>query len=178
MSGEIPKAESIKTAVTRGRRFSLDEITDISQTEGEITGGGPVKLGPTATKQSFYSKQRKFDEKVEELLEKPPDTITREDARELQSLEGRALGAIPGKQSLSAEVQSIADRNEELAAACGLNFGSSVSDVYITKEDAAEEQSYEAKMFGGRVPKGSLASQMQSCADKLQNARRKSVGGY
>ncbi|OJD19079.1 hypothetical protein AJ78_00952 [Emergomyces pasteurianus Ep9510] len=178
MSGEIPTTEDIRAAAARGRRFSLDDISDISQAESEITGGGPVRQGPAATAQSFFSKQRKFDEKVEEILAKPPDTITKEDARELQSLEGRALGATPGKQSLSAEVQSIADRNEELAAAGRMHIYSSGDGVYITKEDAAEEQSYEAHMFGGKVPKGSLASQMQSSADKLQNVRRKQGGGY
>ncbi|KAK2784546.1 hypothetical protein FQN52_008967 [Onygenales sp. PD_12] len=36
-----------------------------------------------------------------------------------------------------------------------------VENPYITKQDAAEEQSYEAHLLGGRVEKGSLAAQMQ-----------------
>lgn len=84
-------------------------------------------------------------------------------------------------------MQSIADQNEQSAAAAA-------GEVYITKDDAAEEQSYETMMFGG-VQKGSLAAQMQvgtftlvymgcrmlidpfprpqSSADKLQYARRR-----
>ncbi|KAK2783524.1 hypothetical protein FQN53_009147 [Emmonsiellopsis sp. PD_33] len=48
-----------------------------------------------------------------------------------------------------------------------------VENPYITKQDAAEEQSYEAHLLGGRVEKGSLAAQMQSSADKLAYARRR-----
>lgn len=61
-------------------------------------------------------------------------------------------------ESFSREVQSIAERNQEKAAAEAEN-------VYITKEDAAEEQSYESHMLGGRIPKGSLAAQMQVGSD-------------
>lgn len=64
------------------------------------------------------------------------------------------MGTPAGTDSFSAEVQSIADHNEQSAAAAA-------GDVYITKDDAAEEQSYESMMFGGGVPKGSLAAQMQ-----------------
>ncbi|PGH01376.1 hypothetical protein GX51_05308 [Blastomyces parvus] len=176
MSREIPKAEDTKAAMAKERRLSLDEVSDISQAESAIAGGGPIRQPPTAPAQNFYAKQRNFDDKVKEILQKSPDTITREDARELRSLESRVLGTVPGKQSLSAEVQSIAAGNEALAAAAAAASGSRIygsNGAYITKEDAAEEQRHESHTFGGRIPKGSHASQMQSRADKLEHSRRR-----
>ncbi|KLJ09284.1 hypothetical protein EMPG_15311 [Blastomyces silverae] len=178
MSRGIPTTEDNKTAMAKERRFSLDEVSDISQAESEIAGGGPIRQAPAAPTQRLHSKQRDFEDKVEEILQKPPDTITKEDARELQSLESRALGTAPGKQSLSAGVQSIAARNDALAAAAPGSSTDSSNGVYITKEDAAEEQRFESQMFGGWIPKESLASQMQSSADKFENTRRRrSEGG-
>lgn len=33
--------------------------------------------------------------------------------------------------------------------------------VYVTKDDSREAQSAESKIFGGQVPRGSMAAQMQ-----------------
>lgn len=77
--------------------------------------------------------------------------------RFLKLSQGRAFNAPPGPGSVSAQVRSIADRNEALGLPPVMNPGS----VYVTKEDASEMQSAESRIFGGQVPKGSTAAQMQ-----------------
>ncbi|RPB04501.1 hypothetical protein L873DRAFT_1361030 [Choiromyces venosus 120613-1] len=115
--------------------------------------------------QSLYMKQQEFQRKADEITRKAPEEITQDDARELQSKESRARGGIrPPKGSLSAEAQSIADQNAKP--------GSIGGDAYVTHEDAAAAQSAESRIFGGQIPKGSLASQMKSAAGELDNAVR------
>jgi hypothetical protein len=58
---------------------------------------------------------------------------------------------------VSAQIRSIADRNEAL----GLPADPDPGPVYVTKEEASEAQSVEAIYTGGMVPRGSLAAQMQ-----------------
>lgn len=58
---------------------------------------------------------------------------------------------------MSAQVRSIADRNEAL----GLPAVQDPGPVYVTKEEASEAQSVEAMHTGGVVPKGGYAAQMQ-----------------
>ncbi|PGH07732.1 hypothetical protein AJ79_06209 [Helicocarpus griseus UAMH5409] len=139
MPRQVPPAEDIREAAARGKRISVDEMSDVSH-EGEATSADPVSQNPavhTSTPHSQHSNQRDFEHKVEEILAKEPNTITRDDARELQSLETRALGTNPGHNSLSAEVQSIADRNEKIAAV-PVDIGNEDAGPYVTKDDAAE----------------------------------------
>lgn len=124
-----------------------------------------------------------FDAKVDELASKPQSHITRKDARDIQSaevryphkhttpamnsqshlpsggLQGRAFNTPPGPASISAQVRSIADRNEML----GLPAVHDPGPVYVTKAEASEAQSLESRYTGGMVPRGSLAAQMQGC---------------
>lgn len=72
---------------------------------------------------------------------------------------------------MSAQVRSIADRNEVL----GLPAEPYPGPVYVTKEEASEAQSVEAIYTGGTVPKGSLAAQMQvSTRFSLLHSHKKS----
>lgn len=76
-----------------------------------------------------------------------------------QKHQGRAFNAPPGAASVSAQVRSIADRNEAL----GLPAVQDPGPVYVTKEEASEAQSVEAMHTGGVVPKGGYAAQLQVC---------------
>ncbi|PGH28049.1 hypothetical protein AJ80_00304 [Polytolypa hystricis UAMH7299] len=110
MSGQIPKA-------------AREEAGNNPATTEELIPG----------LQDTSARQRSYEDKVEEILAKPLEMITKDDARELQDLENRALGAPVGSDSLSAEVQSIADRNETIARA---------EESKILDEDVVQEQSY------------------------------------
>ncbi|KAH8690606.1 hypothetical protein BGW36DRAFT_389041 [Talaromyces proteolyticus] len=167
MSNDLPTVNEIKRAVVAGQRITPEDVSQIAQAENELTGRGPIKGGPAATAHSLSSKQMNFEAKLDELAHKPPSHITQEDAREMQSAEGRAFNAPPGAASVSAQVRSLADRNEVL----GLPAVQDPGPVYVTKEEASEAQATEAMYTVGMVPKGSLAAQMQSAADKREAAR-------
>nr|ANF07291.1 seed maturation-like protein [Paecilomyces fulvus] len=164
---ELPSVGELKRAAAAGQRITPEDVSVIAQAESEITGSGPVKGGPAATAHSLASRQMNFDTKLDEISRKPQSHITQEDARQIQSTEGRAFNAPPGPGSVSAQVRSIADRNEALGLPPVMNPGS----VYVTKDDASEIQSAESRIFGGQVPKGSTAAQMQSAADKIEHIR-------
>jgi hypothetical protein len=109
-----------------------------------------------------------FDTKIDELTRKPQSHITQEDAREIQATEGRAFNRPPQAGSVSAQVRSIANRNEAL----GLPPVAVDVPVYVTKDDAREAQHAESTVYGGQNPRGGMAAQMQSAADKIEYARR------
>ncbi|KAL2843320.1 hypothetical protein BJY01DRAFT_215889 [Aspergillus pseudoustus] len=119
-------------------------------------------------------RQMNFEAKLDEISNKPQNQITQKDAREMQEMEvgsstslvslkvvdsyqGRAFNRPPGAGSISAQVRSIADRNEAL----GLLPVSADMPVYVTKEDAGEAQHEEAMIYGGQNPRGGMAAQMQ-----------------
>lgn len=87
MSSDLPSIDALKRAVESGQRITPEDVSVISQTESELTGGGPVQGGPAAIAQSLAMRQMSFDEKLDELAHKPQNRITQEDARELQELE-------------------------------------------------------------------------------------------
>jgi hypothetical protein len=72
-------------------------------------------------------------------------------------MQGRAFNKPPGPGSVSAQVQSIADRNEAL----GVPAVPGEAPVYITKDDAREAQHAESTIYGGQNPRGGIAAQMQ-----------------
>ncbi|BCR98716.1 uncharacterized protein AKAW2_40399S [Aspergillus luchuensis] len=143
-------------------------MSALAQNESELTGGGPIRGGAAATAQSLAMKQMNFDEKLEALSRKPQSHITQEDARELHAAEGRAFNKAPGPGSVSAQVRSIADRNEAL----GVPAIPGEASVYITKDDAREAQHAESTIYGGKSPRGGIAAKMQSAADKIEHAYR------
>ncbi|KAJ5581297.1 hypothetical protein N7450_007598 [Penicillium hetheringtonii] len=176
MTFDIPSVSELKHAAETGQRITPADVSTISQAESELTGRGPVRGGPAgnfdpsllkrygseleklnvnvATAQSIAMRQMNFDTKVDEVSRKPSIDITQRDAREIQSTEGRAFHRAPGFGSISAQVRTIANQNEE---------------------DARETQRAESLFYGGVIPSGGMASQMQSAADKVDQARRDSL---
>lgn len=61
--------------------------------------------------------------------------------------------------SVSAQVRSIANRNEAL----GLPPVAIDGPTYITKDDASEAQKAESMIYGGQNPRGGMAAQLQVC---------------
>ncbi|RAL04651.1 uncharacterized protein BO80DRAFT_499457 [Aspergillus ibericus CBS 121593] len=168
MSSELPDIAGLKRAVQSGQRVGAEDVSALAQTESELTGGGPIRGGTAATAQSLAMKQMNFEEKLDELSRKPQSHITRDDAREIHAAEGRAFNKPPGPGSIAAQVRSIADRNEAL----GVPAMPGEASVYITKDDASEAQHAESTIYGGQNPRGGIAAQMQSAADKIENAYR------
>ncbi|GLA24671.1 hypothetical protein CBS63078_9571 [Aspergillus niger] len=166
MSSEIPDIPELKRAVESGQRIDPGDVSALAQTESELSGGGPIRGGTAATAQSLAMKQMNLDAKLEALSRKPQSHITQDDARELHAAEGRAFNKPPGPGSVSAQVQSIADRNEAL----GVPAVPGEAPVYITKDDAREAQHAESTIYGGQNPRGGIAAQMQSAADKIEHA--------
>lgn len=67
-------------------------------------------------------------------------------------------------------MRSIANRNEALGLPPVVDPGA----VYVSKDDARDAQSMESKIYGGQIPNGGMAAQMQvsndaciSCASRL-----------
>ncbi|KAL2009420.1 hypothetical protein VTN00DRAFT_5227 [Thermoascus crustaceus] len=164
---ELPSVGELKRAAAVGQRITPEDVSVIAQAESELTGSGPVKGGPAATAHSIASRQLNFDTKVDEISRKPQSHITQEDARQIQSTEGRAFNCPPGPGSISAQVRSIANRNEALGLPPVVDPGA----VYVSKDDARDAQSMESKIYGGQIPKGGMAAQMQSAADKIEHAK-------
>ncbi|GES65009.1 seed maturation protein [Aspergillus terreus] len=167
MDSELPSVAELKRAVESGQRITAEDASYIGQKEAELTGGGPVTGGPAATAQSLAMRQMNFEALADELSRKPRSHITQEDAREIQAAEGRAFNKPPGPGSLSAQIRSIADRNEAL----GLPPPSTGEPAFVTKDEAREAQHIESLVYGGKNPARGIAAQMQSAADKLEYAR-------
>ncbi|GLB21179.1 hypothetical protein AtubIFM61612_011136 [Aspergillus tubingensis] len=161
MSSEIPDIPELKRAMESGQRIDPEDVSALAQNESELTGGGPIRGGTAATAQSLAMKQMNFDEKLEALSRKPQSHITQEDARELSrggGKSGRAFNKPPGPGSVSAQVRSIADRNEAL----GVPAIPGEASVYITKDDATEAQHAESTIYGKQNPRGGIAAQVQN----------------
>ncbi|WYZ44554.1 hypothetical protein EsH8_VII_000990 [Colletotrichum jinshuiense] len=125
--------ETVQHLADNGHVISNKEVSDIVQAEKAQTGnvcpvasslacmvssfiafvsiGLPVTF-PLATAQSLHDKQQNFLNKEAEIAKKPESDITKEDAKEIQSAEARLLGHRPPTESVSAHIQSIADKNE------------------------------------------------------------------
>ncbi|KAJ6127755.1 Seed maturation protein [Penicillium samsonianum] len=191
MSFDIPTVAEIQLAAERGQRITQDDVSAISQAESALTGRGPSRGGPAATAQSLSMRQMNFENKVAEVSRKPSSAISLEDAEEIQATEvresplkvqqcqiksltrGTCIQPTPGVGYISAQVRSIADSNDAL----GLTAAADVP-AYITKDDARDAQHAEATVYGGQNPRGGMAAQMQSAADKIDNARRGSYGSF
>ncbi|KAK6533486.1 hypothetical protein TWF694_002425 [Orbilia ellipsospora] len=166
----LPTQAELVHQAEQGILFTPQQVADITQKEAESNGSGIAAGGPAATAQSLYDKQQNFLEEASKIIEKEPTTITKNDASHLMSLEAKALGGQrPAKGSLSAKLQSIADHNI-------LETDNEEVGTFVTKEDAAKAMHDESVAHGGTVPKGSVAAQMQSIADKtarLEEALKK-----
>ncbi|KAF3928943.1 hypothetical protein AA313_de0207125 [Arthrobotrys entomopaga] len=155
----LPAQAELVHQAEKGILFTPQQVAYIAQKETESNGPGIAAGGPAATAQSLYDKQQNFLEEASKIIEKEPAAITKEDASHLMSLEAKALGGQrPSKGSLSSRLQSIADHNMET--------DNEEVGGFVTKEDAAKAMHDESIAHGGTVPKGSIAAQMQSIADK------------
>ncbi|OKO90567.1 hypothetical protein PENSUB_13284 [Penicillium subrubescens] len=178
MNLDLPTVAELKQAAESGQRITAQDVSAISQVENRLTGRGPVRGGPAgvcflifaemfspgwvlieklATAQSIAMKQMNFDSTIEEVSRKPQSLITQDDARVVQSTEGRAFNKPPGIGSISAQVRSIANRNDYY----NVPAVPTEAPAYITKEDAREAQLVESMYYGGQIPSYSTAANMQ-----------------
>ncbi|KAI1469835.1 uncharacterized protein F4812DRAFT_457238 [Daldinia caldariorum] len=112
MEGELPPKEELHQRAVEGPPITQAEASQIAAAETDITGFGPIKGGPASVAQSEHDRQQNFFAKAGDIARKPTDQITKEDAAQVQKAEARALREPPGKGSTAANVQSIADLNE------------------------------------------------------------------
>ncbi|KAL2136232.1 hypothetical protein VTI74DRAFT_4862 [Chaetomium olivicolor] len=113
MESELPPKEQLAAQAEQGRPITQSEASAIASAESDMTHRGPIKGGPAATAQSLHDRQQNFFAVAGEVARKPAGEVTKQDARRVQHFEARVLGHAPGKDSLSAEVQSIADHNAQ-----------------------------------------------------------------
>ncbi|KAG9254590.1 uncharacterized protein F5Z01DRAFT_80885 [Emericellopsis atlantica] len=113
MSGQLPDKDIIQDRAVHGLPVTNDEVSHIASAESELTGTGPIKGGKAATAQSVHDKQQNFLEKAGDVARKPAEQITKEDAAEVQKAEARLIGGQPEKGSMSANLQSAADKNQQ-----------------------------------------------------------------
>ncbi|KAL4816511.1 hypothetical protein BDW67DRAFT_184672 [Aspergillus spinulosporus] len=90
-STEFPFIVDLKRAVESGQRITPEDISLIGQIECELID---------------------FDAKLGELAVTPQSHLTMEDAQEIEEMETLALNKLPGAGSSSAQVRSIAERND------------------------------------------------------------------
>ncbi|TEA15680.1 hypothetical protein C8034_v002298 [Colletotrichum sidae] len=94
--------------------------------------------------------------------------ITQAEASNLASAESEATGFGPIKGGSAATAQSMHDKQQNFVAKAG-EVARKPADQ-VTKEDAAQVQSAESRVLGGRPPKGSTSADVQSIAD--ENAKK------
>ncbi|KAF9878002.1 hypothetical protein CkaCkLH20_04578 [Colletotrichum karsti] len=95
--------------------------------------------------------------------------ITQTEASTIASEETDMTGFGPIKGGAAATAQSLHDKQQNFVATAGDVARKPANE--ITKEDAAHVQSAEARVLGGRPPKGSTSADVQSIAD--ENAKAK-----
>ncbi|KAK4152015.1 hypothetical protein C8A00DRAFT_44878 [Chaetomidium leptoderma] len=113
MESELPPKEQLAAQAAEGRPITQSEASAIAHDESDMTRRGPLKGGPAATAQSLHDRQQNFYEAAGDVARKPSGEVTKEDAKRVQHFEARVLGHAPGKESMSAEVQSLADHNAQ-----------------------------------------------------------------
>ncbi|KAK2727725.1 uncharacterized protein LOC136033114 isoform X2 [Artemia franciscana] len=159
---------------------SETEISPEQQLEEQESSkrGRTRKLGAT------FPPSKTEDKIPDEYL----DTINRDVASEIQSIEARQIGegGVTQKGGVGAQARAAAARNEPLPPLPGgrrrsrkysntLELTSGQEDIgqavhitvdldKVTREEAAALQSIEAKFHGGVVPRGSLAAAAQAAA--------------
>ncbi|KAF3910839.1 hypothetical protein ABW20_dc0105070 [Dactylellina cionopaga] len=171
MAERLPTQAEFVQQAEKGILFTQQQVAAISQKEYKHNSpAGLAAGGPAATGQSFYNKQQNFLTEADRLVEKPVDTITKEEASHLMSLESKALaGTRPSKGSLSSALQSLTDHN--LIATETDNKPHQDVGTLITKDDAAKAMHDEAISHNGAVSRGSIATQIQSIADKTAHLK-------
>ncbi|KAK3986787.1 hypothetical protein QBC44DRAFT_332752 [Cladorrhinum sp. PSN332] len=113
MDGVLPNKELLIAEAADGKPITQSAAAAIAAAESNMTGRGPIKGGPAATAQSIHDRQENLLAMAGDVARKPAEEVTKEDASKVQRFETRALGHPGGKDSLSAEVQSIAAKNKK-----------------------------------------------------------------
>lgn len=160
-----PSPQEIKKAAAQGVRLTPEQVAEISRREqGARSDNRRVHGGPASTAQSILSKQEQLEEKMDDLSGKPLDEITKKDVGELHSALTKGRGGKQiDKDSVVSDLHRVAQTNE------GTRSGS-VPFREMTKEDAAELQSEEARMSRtGEIEAGGVAASAQSMADKRES---------
>ncbi|KAF9893651.1 hypothetical protein FE257_010963 [Aspergillus nanangensis] len=124
----------LEHAAQSHQRITVKDASYPRERESEPTDGS------TATAQSLATRRMDFNAKLDEISSKPQIYITHEDARQIQAAEGRAFNKPPGAGSISAQVRSIADRNESL----GFLEHPTAEPVHVTKEGGRKSQHMES----------------------------------
>ena len=88
MAEELPKPEDIRERAASGIPITRQEISDITKAEQTVPGQ-TVKGGSAATAQSLYAKQQDFYNQATEVLSRPAEEITKEEADQMQAAEVR-----------------------------------------------------------------------------------------
>ncbi|KAF3908426.1 hypothetical protein ABW21_db0201665 [Orbilia brochopaga] len=83
----LPTHEELVLQAEHGIIFTPQQVVNIAQKESQTNGPVLAPDGPAATARDFFNKQQHFLEKANELVEKSPAEITKQDACEIQSLE-------------------------------------------------------------------------------------------
>ncbi|KAL4958347.1 hypothetical protein BDW69DRAFT_77970 [Aspergillus filifer] len=166
MMTELPTLEELRLSVQSGQRITPQEVSEIWQLETDLMGG-PGETSAAA--QAYAAHQARLEAKLDQLMEKPQSHISHQDVQEVEDLECRAHNKPPGPGSVSAQIRTIAERNKEFDLP---PVSADAPAAFVTKEDASDAQHEESRIYGGQNPRGGMAAQMQSVADKLEGARR------
>ncbi|OLN85469.1 hypothetical protein CCHL11_08064 [Colletotrichum chlorophyti] len=98
------------------------------------------------------------------------EPITQTEASTLASAETDITGFGPIKGGTAATAQSLHDKQQNFIEKAGEVARKPAQEV--TKEDAAEVQSAEARVLGGRPPKGSASANAQALADENEKVKQ------
>ncbi|WYZ39767.1 hypothetical protein EsH8_IV_000108 [Colletotrichum jinshuiense] len=98
------------------------------------------------------------------------EPITQTKASTLASAETDLTGFGPIKGGTAATAQSIHDKQQNFIATAGEVARKPAQEV--TREDAAQVQKAEARVLGGRPPKGSASAHAQALADENAKAKQ------
>ncbi|KAL0931434.1 seed maturation protein pm25-like protein [Colletotrichum truncatum] len=122
-----------------------------------------LKLQPFTMEPEFPNKS----ELQKQAVEGRP--ITQTEASTVATLESNMTGSGPIKGGSAATAQSLHDKQQNFVATAGEVARKPANE--ITKEDAAHVQSAEARVLGGRPPKGSTSADVQSLADENEKTK-------
>jgi len=122
MESQLPTKQEVIAQATE-RPITQAEASDLTSTESNLTGRGPVKGGPAATAQSLRDQQRTLATSREKL----PATeqlaadfnegrpITQTEASAIASTESSITGHGPMKGGPASTAQSVHDRQQRLS---------------------------------------------------------------
>jgi hypothetical protein len=87
MERNIPSKDQLRNRAAQGHIITQEEVAAIQAAEADLTGFGAVKGGSAATAQSLHAKQQNFLAAANDVLRKPIQELTAEDASKLRKAE-------------------------------------------------------------------------------------------